>query len=371
MNISYLLGSGISISAGMPATSALTQTILEGKGFKRHTSGKYIRSNGPNQDWDNTTGKVLEFLGLLSKHTEHFYRSRLDRSINYEDLYYVSSQIADTESFEFENPIVVSFINEIAPMVDPLLKRQHKNDYNYWELSTEATNYISNVIEAELLKAPGSLTYLHPLLSIVKELPKYHFNIFTLNHDLVLDTVISELGLKNFDGFGPLENGIAYFDPSQYDIDCRIKLMKLHGAVNWYGYETGLGKLIKYNSKQPLSSEQSIILVGTFNKMLQYTNWYFFELFYRFHLLLSQSQFLIICGYSFGDKGINTRILRWLDSSPDHIMALIHHSVEAMIQKARGAIRNSWERHLKSGKIRILEKKVEDIQPEEMFELIK
>jgi hypothetical protein len=76
----------------------------------------------------------------------------------------------------------------------------------------------------------------------------------------------------------------------------------------------------------------------------------FTELFFYFYKLLPMSDRLIISGYGFGDKAVNTNIVRWVKSAKhigDRKILLIDPYYERLLNTARGAISNNlpeWER---------------------------
>jgi len=57
------------------------------------------------------------------------------------------------------------------------------------------------------------------------------------------------------------------------------------------------------------------MLVGGFNKILNYTGGVFADLFCAFRSALYRTTELVISGYGFGDKGVNRAIIEWLHSS--------------------------------------------------------
>lgn len=76
---------------------------------------------------------------------------------------------------------------------------------------------------------------------------------------------------------------------------------------------------------------------------------------------LRRVQTLIVCGYGFGDKGINTTIREWVDSSGDNQMLVIHPEPEKLKANARGEIRDIWEDWENKGKLTILPQGAEKI----------
>ena len=63
--VSFLLGSGVSIPAGMPSVKDITERVLSGMEIYRHTDGKYYI--GPPDDiMEGYVERVVEFLSTLS-----------------------------------------------------------------------------------------------------------------------------------------------------------------------------------------------------------------------------------------------------------------------------------------------------------------
>jgi len=58
--------------------------------------------------------------------------------------------------------------------------------------------------------------------------------------------------------------------------------------------------------------------------------------------MLTSTRGLIISGYSFRDKGINSWLIDWMDSSPRNKILLISPNTEKCIGLARPGIRENW-----------------------------
>ena len=91
--------------------------------------------------------------------------------------------------------------------------------------------------------------------------------------------------------------------------------------------------------------------MGKFNKMLHYTSPLYLPLHYWFYRELETTDALIVCGYSFGDKGINQRVVHWMNSKPRWKMVVISPDAKDGWKKARRAIGMNWERWRKVGKL--------------------
>ena len=101
-------------------------------------------------------------------------------------------------------------------------------------------------------------------------------------------------------------------------------------------------------------------MAGTFNKMLDYTGSIYSELYYYFHNTLKKVDQLVICGYGFGDKGINRRIFEWIFSSQEHRFIIIHDDPERLKKMARGVLRKNWDNLKRQEKLQTITKRIEN-----------
>jgi len=387
IRIAFLLGSGVSIPAGMPSIENITKKILSGKDIMRHTDGNYYFGAPLHEHVgipDEHVPRVVKFLNRLKVEIDLYYLSRLEQPkhfTSYEDLYYVATQIEESELGEYDNPAVQPLIDKILPEIRPLLmgkENEIREEWQLYELAGEATHYIRDVVWHLLAREPSSTDYLDSLKDACLDDQLSNIDIFTLNHDIVLERCLSQNGIQITDGFGEPINGIRYWDPDLFEAGSyKVRLFKLHGSVNWFRFRPDGGDWsdesigIPLNSdfwhaKTPLGQMQwpvdgrPMLLVGTFNKMLQYTSGIYADLYCRFHRSLRHTQRLVVCGYGFGDKGINTRIVEWVYSSRDPKILLIHPEPKKLKESARGAISNKWNEWIKQGKLTILPKRIEE-----------
>ncbi len=62
-------------------------------------------------------------------------------------------------------------------------------------------------------------------------------DVFTLNHDLIVESSFNLNSTHLEDGFYPNENGLYCFDSGRFfDSKEKYRLFKLHGSVNWYSH---------------------------------------------------------------------------------------------------------------------------------------
>jgi hypothetical protein len=128
-----------------------------------------------------------------------------------------------------------------------------------------------------------------------------------------------------------------------------VRLVKLHGSIDWFRevprrreHDSTPFKFGASQAHPKLDLDRPLFLIGTHNKPLEYTNSMYEDLHTQLYLALKNIRLLIICGYGFNDKGINTRLIHWMSRSDSHRIVLIHRNPEDCISNARGAIEREW-----------------------------
>lgn len=109
-----------------------------------------------------------------------------------------------------------------------------------------------------------------------------------------------------------------------------------------------------------------LFLVGTFNKLGDYSQELFSELLNSLRTFLSAADRVAVCGYSFGDKGINAVLINWLYGSRHRKLVVIHRDPHGIHAAARGAIANKWNDWKDFGCLRVIEKCIEDLDVDEI-----
>ncbi len=211
------------------------------------------------------------------------------------------------------------------------------------------------------------LNYLNSISDACNDTDIKTIDFFTLNNDPVLERHLSENKIDFIDGFETGDDDNSWWNPRILDDRAaRVRVLKLHGSINWFAHKDfalerkGIQKVL--NTEKPFLAVQQdevsyriepTVLVGTLNKMLQYSGGVFAVLQYEFFRSLYSSEVLIVCGYGFGDKGINIRIAEWLESGPEKLMIVVHPSEDS---RGTSEIAGYWERWKQSGKLRIIQK---------------
>ncbi len=122
-----------------------------------------------------------------------------------------------------------------------------RREWQLREIAKEATNYIHDIVWHFLDKEPADLDYLRYYLRCVRDACQdaeiSSLDLFTLNHDIVIERYLEECGIEYTDGFEPPVNGVRYWSRKVLERPCyNVRLLKLHGSVNWFLFEShGVG----------------------------------------------------------------------------------------------------------------------------------
>ncbi len=373
-NICFLLGSGISLPAGFPGTKEITKFIFDCEECYRHTGGTYMFSSCPSLPEVHTepVSIIKEYLSFLKEEIFQYYKSK--KVVNYEDLFYMASQIADAQSKEYDNPAIQSLLDKI--LSKGFLDSWEKMGSKGHGLFKEARHYIIDAVRKKLfLPLPKDTAYLNLFADAVRDKRVNTLDVFSLNHDLLLEQYFMRNKIGIIDGFTPLKNDVRYWKASLYEEnESKLRLYKLHGSIDWcrvrrednpsYSQQIVIATDPDYAKDKKgnyltLLDERSF-LIGTFNKMLEYTATdIFFQLFCIFRQHLHASSRLIVSGYSFGDKGINSVLINWLLSNENNSMLIIHPDISLLRRDVGGAILNKWKILVEKKVLRFVERPFE------------
>ena len=346
MNLSFLFGSGISRPAGFPDVTEITHDVLFGK------------DNIPL--WDNyereKIDRIKKFIQVIVGDFRDHY-SFGDRNMNYEDIYYLVDSIYQDESMNYENPIVYFYTKhfeqnhpELLAPIDSLIP----GNEGIINLANYAKNYISGKVECLLSKEPDRLNHLDFISDLVNDTSIGNINIFSLNHDLLLEKYFKDIKLSFSDGFNSQLIWDGLFEE-------KIKLLKLHGSIDWFADDIVDPYKSNIHKNRNRDNDAPILLIGSFNKLHEYTRGLNFRLLVQFYNYLNESNYLVISGYGFGDQGINSRIFDWLYSSKNNRIILIHNNIESLKKSARPAISDKLDSWISSGIVSHIPKFIEEI----------
>jgi hypothetical protein len=151
---------------------------------------------------------------------------------------------------------------------------------------------------------PSDLKYLNWMTNIAHDKDIDSLEYLTLNHDTVLEQALACNSVAFCDGFGEPVNGVRFWQPNRLQAAHRVRLSKLHGSVDWFRYRSNKNVGIALERDAFQTDPRPELLVGTFNKIVEYTTGVFADLHCHFHQCLRQTRLMVCCGYGFGDKGV-------------------------------------------------------------------
>ena len=368
----FLFGSGISRASGCPSVEEITESVLS-KDW--HWDGGVVVPGkptaplfGPN---DELGGRTRDLIRLVhARLIEHLlYRER--RLPTYEDHFSCLSQIVDDEMGEFPNPPIRDFSHSLRFQSFNLWNGIHahlSNGYgnHFASLSDKAIEAIQHVVHRSLA-AKGPPVGFGLLSSVFDKLGS--LDIFSLNHDLLIEDYLDSRSIHYADGFGKWDGDAKPFSWSWNKEDVQVRLFKLHGSIDWYRLHFKARDVVQYaktrgDPEHAKDSTGTLLLsldpspyfvTGTTFKELSYGRGISGEVFAQFKPRLREHHTLFCSGYGWGDIGINARIAQWLHDDKVHRVVILHGK-EGEDLKAKRFWQIHWDKLSGKGKVVRLDK---------------
>jgi hypothetical protein len=368
VKIAFLFGAGVSQCSGLYGTQKLTEKILAGENVHRGMAENYfvndMLSNPMPEEDDVYVSRIKKLFHVLTNNLGSHY-SFINRMINYEDYYYMIDSMHTDEDMEFENPVVTYFSDYLFKNHTSLFEpfKENFSPLRLVDLMWEAKLYIEYIVASYLDKKPKDLSQFSLLEELYQDNSFSKAYIFTVNHDTLIEQYFKSKEIDFSDGFITKDDTVRDWDSGSFKE--KMNLFKLHGSIDWAYYDTDdpYEKNICIYTKQQRGFSPPVIIIGSFNKLRKYSRGISFDLQYLFAKYLTECNRLVISGYSFGDQGINSRIIDWLYDSRDRKIMIIHKEADEMLKNARPAIKSiyHWDVKEKSDLIRIIPKWFQDI----------
>ncbi|MBL7086106.1 MAG: SIR2 family protein [Candidatus Cloacimonetes bacterium] len=362
--MSFLFGSGISLSANLPNVSTITNDLLT-------NSEVFSNLNDPSQEEIKYYKKFLKKLSNLC--------IALDLNNTYEDLYYLTKSIEDTlclgkYSDFFVNFFIESIKYDLPNLIDEKELKTNKNDIycSFAQFIFKLNWYIKNFV-ANKLQHANNLEHINRFINMLLKEEKFNYDFFTLNHDILLETSFKKNDVDPNTGFG---KNNKFSSDNFKNISCRFNILKLHGSINWNRKrdENNVDCIFETDPSIPNHSHldpSNTIVIGTFNKFKLYSYGIFYDLFHEFKSRLSQMNLLFVCGYGFRDEGVNYTILEWLLKDAVNKLIIFHKDKDSLKYISNVSFRSNCDEFEKHNKIIFKHKYFEDIEWKDMYELIK
>lgn len=371
--VAFLIGSGISRPAGLPGIDEITQLVLCGDRYVRHTQGTYHRLS---PDCFTTKDPILgrpevelicHLLKNIKEDIDRYWKDQ--RIVDYEDLYYAVRQVHDDVSGERENPLVEAFRARHEKHIAEIMRNSPSIQYDPSRIWEESSHYIHDVVVNMLRREHQTQTidYLNVFIEATNDPDFARIDFYTLNHDTLLETYLRNKRIEFVDGFAEKDDdGYRWWSPDVYEDDSvAVRFLKLHGSVDWWIGQNSrpVIPIIRGARLDGIYRWRPLLLIGTHDKVVHYTVGAFADLFCLFRTGLKRADKLTVCGYGFGDKGINTQIVEWLSLNPSRRMMVIDPS-EDLYSRARGAIQTKFD----EGRVRHVKQKLEALRWQDIRE---
>ena len=391
MSLAILLGAGASIDSGMASTRAITDFLFSDNRALQNSDGSYSFGADPQriaQAFPNDyIWKIKILLGALKTKIDLYHAPR---PAHYEDIFYAVDQLASDYDGDFDNPSIRPMTRQMETEIGEIFPRglitiPYSDAWtDEHRVSTigldsmpravhEARRYIKDAV-TYLLAKTLTTDQLDPYQWIVDAIVEHpSLPIFTLNHDTLMEQVLRGRNMSFVDGFAPNGNGMSNWNPAVFDTQPNLpRLLKLHGSINWHYATASVTRRQSIISVQDYElartqwdfghADQRQFLAGVHNKLAAYTNPPYEDLRYQFYRTLKTATALVACGYSFGDKGVNTSIANWLENEGGRKLIIIDPNCEAMLgRSARSAISGKAQSWQERGKLRTIDRRMKEL----------
>lgn len=371
--VAFLIGSGISRPSKAPMVDELTELIFT-KNWYCGTDQVFHELLPEHHFYFPNTlgGNPQELIRRLRARIVDHIRARDDREPHYEDYFSCLRQIVDDEESEIINPLVQDFVSAFRKECADLWQGfpshiAHETAGGYVQnpfasLVDKASLLIEWVVRHSLAEVKDPCGF-DLLLEAARRFAS--IDIFSLNHDTLVEKCLSAEGIALTDGFGGVDGDARFFNRA-WD-ESSVRLFKLHGSINWHRLyfrsrgARNYGRLVA-NLEGPKDSlgvpigiidELPRFLTGTIGKEQAYGADIFGDVFHEFRLRLESYQTLICSGYGWADKGINIRVNDWLLKDHRNRVVILHKG-ERLEEKRFWHHR--WEQYAREGKVFIVPK---------------
>lgn len=362
MKLILFLGSGVSLRSGMPTvgelTSSIFRTTYHQDSYAHFSPGRHP---DPNLRASDVTPRIRQLLRLLKRHDERDMKlvgytpadKRSSGAIfrgdttTYEDLFYLCEEMRLWNIGLVDNSLITPLMETIERKAGRLLARGSSlaRMSDLGSLAEQACFLIESVVAREL--RPRRIVGLDLLLELATAPHIEQLNIITLNHDTLVEQFLVEKGVDFTDGFGQRDGDVRWYDESLYDEShARVKILKLHGSVNWYSFSVNgrlrpaifLGTddthIMDGNGAQPTPQFRRPSFLSGINKAVAYQRGIYADMHFRFHQLLRQCNQIVMSGYGWGDIAINFRLDTWLDQNRNNNIILLHQTPEKLVERS-------------------------------------
>ena len=365
----FFFGSGLSydsyspLGRGVGTVQNITNRLL---GEKWRYSAERFYPADPKDDpiFLEEAERSQEFLRLVKAEIDPHLIRRYGQESHYEDLFAAVYHLWSDEMAEVVSPLVARSLRALQDASAPICARMRGGaGAGFPDLMRHSLRLIQSVVLAELGR-PVRPVNLDLITKIARRVGQ--MDIFSLNHDGLVESQLETTGIDYTDGFEDRQVGYRIYCP-KWD-RAPVRVLKLHGSLNWSDcyFTKSDGSRIEQTTifSQPADKctydgnpidvrDDLQFLTGTTVKENSYGYDIIGDLFMRFRDFSSGHRTLFVCGYGWGDKGINIRLNQWLRDQPMNKMVILHEGDAGLVIDKR-FWQTRWTKYHPAGKAKIL-----------------
>jgi len=382
-SFAFFFGSGMSYDSykihgcGAGSVANITRRLFE-EDWQYSAERFFLPAPGIDPIFFEETRRCQEFLRLVKEEIDPHLKFRDGHESHYEDLYAAVYHLWNDELEEVVSPLIARSGKELRSRSEPIWSKMSPGGTGqaFRDLLRHSLALIQAVVGNELGRSvdPVGLSLISKMARRVDTL-----DIFTLNHDGLVEKQLKADGVAYTDGFEDKQSGYRIFSPKWGATPVRI--LKLHGSLDW--------SYCLFTKKDGLRFEQTAIfdvpadkcsyegrpievrgdlqfLTGTTVKENSYGYDIIGDLFIKFRELSSEHRTMVFCGYGWGDKGINIRINQWLRDQPINKAVILHRDDPRFVMDKR-FWQTRWAKYQATGKVKILPHWLPDCGEDELF----
>lgn len=381
MNIAILLGAGASIPAGCPSTKSITKSVLGKQTLSTHSDGSYYPMPPLCGLKDGNVPGILHCLKGL--YAELISRpTATQREITYEDIYSILSQVELAWELRVFDPPAIQFARQFWSEVQKSIPIRVEAGIEIgWRLDhaiRECRKYVHDMAWHSLKFNPDNSDHLKWIGAIMNDPQVSRLSAFTLNHDISLESYLNSSGFEFIDGFGPRLGDVRPWNPDVFKSnESKCVLLKIHGSTDWFEWSpiakfTGGRGVLQFCGGKSLTEAKDdqgreieftehrpVMLLGGTNKFIAYSSGIYATLMHYLREYLEKTQYLIVVGYSFGDKAVNDRIQEWFLGDSERKLIVCHQRPDNLIQNAHPEMDGFLQRP--SERQHFIEKRIQDL----------
>ena len=378
--VMLFLGSGVSrptweaannkSGTSIPDVNGITDAVLSGS-WKWNQLQQVFEQRAPDDPLCEVAERCQQFLQRMCSRVSEYYMQQRGGSLNYEDLFYLIDQLRST----LINPAIQAFTEQVRGSCSDLCQSSitFQRPTEFDDLCKQACDFIQCVVWDQLRRDDVPIG-MGLISDIVKRRTIRRITICTLNHDTLVETLLN--GIDYEDGFTNLTSG-GFFDAHRLrKTTKRIRLLKLHGSINWFRHQRREGEHYedhyaahKHGWRRPVTGngfkwyEDSIprILTGSYNKFEGYGTDIIKEYIHAFHAALDQHSLIVMSGYGWGDHAINQRLCEWLGRDRSRRIVLLHRDRPVSMLKENPIIWHQYSRLIRLRKIVVFRRWLKEV----------